>query len=108
MASLASLSFPFSDLCAYLDKISEKRKGSQKLLEDLFHEITSLFGRSFYPIVRLVLPQLDHLRPKGGFAGKKLATVFIGALGLAKEGKEAKRLLNPTVPTNNVCVWAME
>lgn len=49
---------------------------------------------SFYPILRLLLPQLDRDRGAYGVKEHNLAKVYIRILGLPKEGHDASKLLN--------------
>ena len=53
---------------------------------------------SFYPAMRLLLPQLDRQRPAYGMKETALAKQYIDILSIAKESPDAQKLLNYRAP----------
>nr|CAD7260817.1 unnamed protein product [Timema shepardi] len=53
---------------------------------------------SFYPVLRLLLPQLDRERGPYGVKEHNLAKVYIRILCLPKDGRDAEKLLNFRAP----------
>ncbi|CAL8071874.1 unnamed protein product [Calicophoron daubneyi] len=47
---------------------------------------------SFYPVLRLLLPQFDRARPAYGLRETSLARLYIKAFGIAPNGADAERL----------------
>lgn len=96
---------PFSDLCKLCEKISSARKDQkQQILKKYlnyfrdFAEKNPEANTSFYPIMRLLLPQLDRERSAYGVKENTLAHIYIKILCLPKEGIEAEKLINYRAP----------
>ncbi|XP_072899285.1 DNA ligase 4-like [Hemitrygon akajei] len=104
---------PFSDLCSTLEKIQktksrpEKNKYFKDFL-DSWREFHNALHKndldttdSFYPALRLILPQLERERMAYGIKETMLAKLYIEVLGLPKEGKDALKLLNYRAPSTS-------
>lgn len=102
---------PFCDFCLTLEKIqkSKSRPEKSKYFKDFLdswryfhnalHKNEVNTTDSFYPAMRLVLPQLERERMSYGIKETMLAKLYIEVLGLSKEGKDALKLLNYRTPT---------
>ncbi|XP_069060350.1 DNA ligase 4 [Pleurodeles waltl] len=104
---------PFVDLCLTLEKIqkTKARPDKAKYLREFidswrnFHnalhknEINT--SDSFYPAMRLILPQLERERMAYGIKETMLAKLYIEVLGLPKGGKDALKLLNYRAPSGS-------
>lgn len=99
---------PFGDLCKLCEKICGKQGRNEKrdLLEKFiaywrefhnkFHagnETQAAADDSFFPAMRLLLPQLDRDRPAYGVKETTLAKLYIDVLALSKDSPDAQRLL---------------
>ncbi|KAF5405909.1 DNA ligase 4 [Paragonimus heterotremus] len=51
---------------------------------------------SFYPVLRLLLPQFDRARPAYGLREVTLTRLYIKAFGIAPKGPTAQRLTHPS------------
>lgn len=93
----------FSSLCKFFEKISvsPEHKKKKQLVNDLF---SKLRPHSLYPIIRLLLPQLDKERQTYGLKEKKIGVFYIKALTLSPNGEDAKRILNWKKPQKNMKV----
>ncbi|XP_055965459.1 DNA ligase 4 [Sorex fumeus] len=102
---------PFADLCLTLERI-QKAKGrpekvkhyrdfldSWRKFHDALHKNQKDVTDSFYPAMRLILPQLERERMAYGIKETMLAKLYIELLNLPKEGKDAQKLLNYRTPT---------
>ena len=58
------------------------------------YTLFNLQDDSFFPVLRLLLPQLDRERGAYGIKEHNLAKIYIRILGLPKEGHDALKLLN--------------
>ena len=87
-------SFSFSSLCQILERM-EKAVGANKKLEQIFNaEMKQLIGgQSFYPIVRLLLPQNDSERGAYGMKHAYISRTYVDALHLLKNSADAQALL---------------
>eukprot|EP00940_MAST-03C_sp_MAST-3C-sp2_P000867 g867.t1 len=90
----------WSDLCDAFEKCKEKRGKDDKLkvlftdgLRRIVHE-----EQSIYPILRLVLPQLDTERKRYNIKMSTWTKLYIRKLGINKMGNVAQRLRNWTNP----------
>ncbi|XP_067842559.1 DNA ligase 4 [Heptranchias perlo] len=104
---------PFRDLCSILEKIqkSKSRPDKNKYFKDFLdswrnfhntlHKNDLNTNDSFYPALRLILPQLERERMAYGIKETMLAKLYIDILGLPKEGKDALKLLNYRAPTSS-------
>nr|XP_032827721.1 DNA ligase 4 isoform X1 [Petromyzon marinus]XP_032827722.1 DNA ligase 4 isoform X1 [Petromyzon marinus] len=106
---------PFAELCKTLEKIrsSKARPEKERHFKEFlgawrkFHNAlhhggdagtTTTTTDSFYPAMRLVLPQLERERVAYGVKESALAKLYIEVLGLPRDGKDAARLLNYRAP----------
>ena len=55
---------------------------------------------TFFPVMRLLIPQLDKGRPAYGMKETVLAKYYIEILNIAKDSVDAKKLLNYRAPTS--------
>ncbi|XP_061463551.1 DNA ligase 4 [Rhineura floridana] len=104
---------PFEDLCSTLERIqkcksrSEKTKWFKEFLDswrkfhDALHKNEKDVTDSFYPAMRLILPQLERERMAYGIKETLLAKLYIELLNLPKDGKDALQLLNYRTPTGS-------
>ncbi|NXV00450.1 DNLI4 ligase, partial [Cettia cetti] len=101
---------PFADLCSTLEQIQkcksrpEKTKYFKDFLDswrkfhDALHQKEKDVTDSFYPAMRLILPQLERERMAYGIKETMLAKLYIELLNLPKDGKDAAKLLNYRTP----------
>ncbi|KAG9492228.1 hypothetical protein GDO78_000637 [Eleutherodactylus coqui] len=104
---------PFADLCSTLERIQKCKKRPEKAnilkqfveswrkFHDDLHKSEPTTTDSFYPAMRLILPQLERERMAYGIKETLLAKLYIKVLGLAKDGKDALKLLNYRTPTGS-------
>ncbi|NWT81852.1 DNLI4 ligase, partial [Lanius ludovicianus] len=104
---------PFADLCSTLERIQkcksrpEKTKYFKDFLDswrkfhDALHQKEKDVTDSFYPAMRLILPQLERERMAYGIKETMLAKLYIDLLHLPKDGKDAAKLLNYRTPTGS-------
>ncbi|XP_008114590.1 DNA ligase 4 isoform X2 [Anolis carolinensis] len=104
---------PFGDLCSTLERMQkgksrqEKTKYFKEFLDswrkfhDALHKNEKDVTDSFYPAMRLILPQLERERMAYGIKETMLAKLYIELLNLPKDGKDALKLLNYRTPTGS-------
>ncbi|CAH2223540.1 DNA ligase 4 [Pelobates cultripes] len=104
---------PFADLCSTLEKIqkSKSRADKSKVFKQFVDSWRKFHGAlhknnpqttdSFYPAMRLILPQLERERMAYGIKETMLAKLYIKVLGLPKDGKDALKLLNYRTPAGS-------
>lgn len=102
---------PFADLCSTLERIqmskgrADKTRHFREFLDswrkfhDALHKNQKDVTDSFYPAMRLILPQLERERMAYGIKETMLAKLYIELLSLPREGKDALKLLNYRTPT---------
>lgn len=102
---------PFADLCSILERIQRSKGRADKIrhfrefldswrkFHDALHENQKDVTDSFYPAMRLILPQLERERMAYGIKETMLAKLYIELLNLPKGGKDALKLLNYRTPT---------
>lgn len=102
---------PFADLCSTLERIQRSKGREEKIrhfrefldswrrFHDALHKNQKDVRDSFYPAMRLILPQLERERMAYGIKETMLAKLYIELLNLPKEGKDALKLLNYRTPT---------
>ncbi|XP_070569622.1 DNA ligase 4-like [Ptychodera flava] len=102
---------PFFELCGFLDRVHKKH--GTDLKKKLFREFLDKWRDahndlhknspnttdSFYPAMRLLLPQLERERLAYGIKEHTLAKLYIEILGLGKDSPDARKLLNYKAPT---------
>ena len=54
---------------------------------------------TFFSVMRLLVPQADKSRPAYGLKEPALAKQYIDVLNIAKDSRDAKKLLNYRAPT---------
>uniref|UniRef100_A0A8D0E747 DNA ligase n=1 Tax=Salvator merianae TaxID=96440 RepID=A0A8D0E747_SALMN len=104
---------PFEDLCTTLEQIQKCKSRPQKpkyfkdfldswrKFHDALHENEKDVTDSFYPAMRLILPQLERERMAYGIKETMLAKLYIELLNLPKDGKDALKLLNYRAPAGS-------
>uniref|UniRef100_A0A8C5K712 DNA ligase n=1 Tax=Jaculus jaculus TaxID=51337 RepID=A0A8C5K712_JACJA len=102
---------PFADLCSTLERIQKSRERAEKIrhfrefldswrkFHDALHKNKKDVTDSFYPAMRLILPQLERERMAYGIKETMLAKLYIELLNLPREGKDALKLLNYRTPS---------
>ncbi|KAL3673389.1 hypothetical protein V7S43_001102 [Phytophthora oleae] len=88
----AALGLSFTALCSVLKAVEATRKNETKL--DLLFSSNfraQVGGGDLYPLIRLVLPQLD-CESTYMLKEKKIAKIYIDVLGLAPISKDAQKL----------------
>ncbi|XP_053419432.1 DNA ligase 4 isoform X2 [Nycticebus coucang] len=102
---------PFADLCSTLERIQKSKGREEKIrhfrefldswrkFHDALHKNQKDVTDSFYPAMRLILPQLERERMAYGIKETMLAKLYIELLNLPREGKDALKLLNYRTPT---------
>ncbi|KFQ18702.1 PREDICTED: DNA ligase 4 [Merops nubicus] len=104
---------PFGDLCSTLERMQtcksrpEKTKCFREFLDSwrkfhhALHQKEKEVTDSFYPAMRLILPQLERERMAYGIKETMLAKLYIELLNLPKDGKDAAKLLNYRTPSGS-------
>lgn len=102
---------PFADLCSTLERIQKSKERAEKIrhfkefldswrkFHDALHKNKKDVTDSFYPAMRLILPQLERERMAYGIKETMLAKLYIELLNLPREGKDALKLLNYRTPS---------
>lgn len=78
----------FTEVCEMLEKIQDSRLMQRK--EDVFKDFlskTKANTSSMYPVIRLVLPILDNLRPKSGLHVNTIGKIYVKTLHLGGTSK---------------------
>ncbi|KAK2706859.1 DNA ligase 4-like [Artemia franciscana] len=101
----------FHDLCLVFEDIkqSESKRRYLKLksfIEELRQKLIQLekgLGKeiSLFPILRLMLPLLDHSRGVYGIKESKLALLYLKVLSIPKTAPDAKKLLEYRTPKSS-------
>ncbi|TGZ61632.1 hypothetical protein CRM22_007879 [Opisthorchis felineus] len=107
----------FSTSCHLLDKLRGLKVAKAKkavLARFILLWETQYFGlpgaetragagrASFYPLLRLMLPQFDRARPAYGLRETALSRLYIKAFGIASTGPVAQSLMHPTGQSTNL------
>ncbi|GAA27477.2 DNA ligase 4, partial [Clonorchis sinensis] len=107
----------FSTSCHLLDKLRGLKVAKAKkavLARFILLWETQYFGlpgadtragagrASFYPLLRLMLPQFDRARPAYGLRETALSRLYIKAFGIASTGSVAQSLMHPTGQSTNL------
>ncbi|XP_071791788.1 DNA ligase 4-like [Asterias amurensis] len=110
-AATVASHIPFAELAGFLEKVQKKHGGEAK--KQMFREFLDKWREfhkhlheddpttkdNFYPVMRLLLPQLERERIAYGIKEHTLAKLYIDILGLGKESQDAKKLINYRAPT---------
>ncbi|XP_071941905.1 DNA ligase 4-like [Antedon mediterranea] len=111
MAASVAGQIPFGELATFLEKVQKKQGNDNKkrLFRDFLdkwrvfhahlHKDNPDNTDTFFPIMRLLLPQLERDRLAYGIKEHTLAKLYIEILGLSKESQDAKKLINYRSPT---------
>lgn len=102
---------PFKDLCTLCERVAQnKHKDKKKPLLDFItrwrdfhtklHAGNSDETDSFFPVLRLLLPQCEKERPAYGIKEVMLAKLYVEILCLSKDSADAQKLLNYRSPKN--------
>ncbi|EGZ28366.1 hypothetical protein PHYSODRAFT_284249 [Phytophthora sojae] len=92
MDETAALGLSFTALCSVLKAVEATRNNDKKLDLLFSKELRSqVGGGDLYPLVRLVLPQLDRERTYM-LKEKKIAKIYVQVLGLSPASKDAQKL----------------
>lgn len=94
----AAETLSFAGCCRMLEQLERTPKSDAKL-SILFSDTLrqQLQGGDLYPLLRLVLPQLDRERTYN-LKEKKIAKLYIATLGMASESRDAQKLEHFTDP----------
>lgn len=108
---------PFGQLCQLFERVKKHKSnpGRRQELEnfmkkwrehsDKLHSHIIADGKrpkdSFFPVMRLLLPQLDRARPAYGAKETMLAKLYIDALGLSRTNPDALKMLEYRDPKTN-------
>jgi len=84
----------FSQLCEAICASDKKKKLEllQKFIRSFRANQKEYSKESFFPIIRLLLPQLDRARGAYGIKEVSLAKLYVKVLCLPKNGIDADRL----------------
>ncbi|KAI8596789.1 ATP dependent DNA ligase domain-containing protein [Dissophora ornata] len=82
----------FHDLIALFEDISKKRSEKSQLLRRYFKEWRDKGYGSMYPVIRLLLPQLDRERGRYGLKEQKMADLYIASLNILPGSDPANKL----------------
>lgn len=95
----AALRLSFQGLCRVLEAVERTPKSDAKL-RLLFSDAlrAQVKGGDLYPLMRLLLPQLDRERTYN-LKEKKLAKIYVDVLGMASASKDAQKLEHFNDPT---------
>lgn len=90
----------FAGCCRMLDAVEKTPKSDAKLRLVFSNTLRQELGGSgdMYPLLRLLLPQLDRERTYN-LKEKKVAKIYIDVLGMASESKDAQKLEHFSDPT---------
>ncbi|KAK3814282.1 MAG: ATP dependent DNA ligase domain-containing protein [Benniella sp.] len=83
---------PFHDFIMLLEDISKRRTDKTQLLRKYFKEWRDNSYGSLYPVIRLLLPQLDRERGRYGLKEQKLADLYIASLNIVPGSEPANKL----------------
>eukprot|EP00026_Physarum_polycephalum_P001548 Phypoly_transcript_01550.p1 GENE.Phypoly_transcript_01550~~Phypoly_transcript_01550.p1 ORF type:complete len:948 (+),score=159.21 Phypoly_transcript_01550:87-2930(+) len=91
-------SVPFSALCKLFEKGTKAKKHGQKkeILQTFFSHYED---DNYFPVMRLLLPQLDKERQTYGMKETNLGKYYVQILNIAETSADAKRLLHWRKPT---------
>ncbi|ORZ16003.1 ATP dependent DNA ligase domain-domain-containing protein [Lobosporangium transversale] len=85
---------PFHDLVMLLEEISRKRTEKSPLLRRYFQEWRENGYGDMFPVIRLILPQLDRERGRYGLKEQKMADLYIISLNILPGSEPAIKLKN--------------
>ena len=93
-----SASVPFSALCELFERVFAigKTSAKKKLLHTFFSRYKST---NFFPLLRLLLPQLDKDRQTYGMKETNLGKYYVELLTISSDSEDGRRLLHWRRPT---------
>ncbi|KAH7479247.1 DNA ligase 4 [Phytophthora ramorum] len=92
VSATAALHLSFTALCSVLKAVEATRVNEAKLRLLFSPELRAQVGEGdLYPLIRLVLPQLDRERTYM-LKEKKIAKIYVQVLGLSSASKDAQKL----------------
>ncbi|CAM9127479.1 unnamed protein product [Scytosiphon promiscuus] len=91
----------FEKFCRDVLEKMATMKGSAIKLDLVMPFLSTLGKESAFPIMRLLLPELDNLRDKYGMRTKMMASLFAGLYFPHKKGEQYYRLQSYTDPEKN-------
>ncbi|KAI1319760.1 DNA ligase (ATP) [Mortierella claussenii] len=83
---------PFHDLVMLLEDISKMRTEKSQILRRYFREWRENGYGSMFPVIRLLLPQLDRERGRYGLKEQKMADHYISSLNILPGSDAATKL----------------
>eukprot|EP01083_Nonionella_stella_P251025 866545_1 len=86
--------YPFGEFCRFLEAVSSQSKSNKKreLCEQLWTRLKCKGGKHWFPLMRLLLPQLDLERGGYGIKEKKMGDLYLRAIPLSNRCKDAKKI----------------
>lgn len=93
---------PFHHFCKLCEKIKSQKEAKKRaaMLQKYIDNVMKTNPVSFFPILRLLLPQLDRERGPYGMKEINLARTYKRILCLPPKGFEAERLMNFSAPSS--------
>ncbi|KAF9161087.1 DNA ligase (ATP) [Mortierella sp. AD010] len=83
---------PFHELVMLFEDISRKRSEKSQFIRRYFRAWREKGYGSMFPVIRLILPQLDRERGRYGLKEQKLADLYIASLNILPGSEPAKKL----------------
>ncbi|KAF9292033.1 DNA ligase (ATP) [Mortierella alpina] len=83
---------PFHELVMLLEDITKRRTEKNQLLRKYFTEWRTNGYGSMFPVIRLLLPQLDRERGRYGLKESKMADLYISSLNILPGSDTADKL----------------
>ncbi|KAH3765318.1 DNA ligase IV [Pelomyxa schiedti] len=92
---------PFSGVVELLERVyGEPSSTKKKRLVQLF--FSHYRDDNFFPLMRILLPQLDRERATYGMKEKNIAKLYVELLGISPTSDDGVRLIHWRKPTSNV------
>lgn len=93
-----STKVPFSALCELFERLFLASKSTQK--KKLFRTFLNHYkSKTFYPLLRLILPQLDRDRQTYGMKETTLGKYYVELLNISPNSEDGRRLIHWKKPT---------
>ena len=89
------MSFPFDKFCQALQSIKNRKdkEFKQRKLIELVTKWRQLCGNDVFPLLRLLLPQMDSVREMYGIKEQKMASIYCKILGVDPKSDEATTMV---------------
>ncbi|KAI9242594.1 MAG: ATP dependent DNA ligase domain-containing protein [Podila humilis] len=84
----------FHDLVMLLEDISKRKSEKRELLHQYFRDWRARGYGSLYPVIRLLLPELDRYRGRYGLREQKMAELYVACLKISPTSDAAYKLKN--------------